>query len=77
MELNNENEPPHVNDETAREAPESVVSSPIAPRFAKETLRGAKRALDVPRFHQELQKKKMVGWGNGGLIALWFDCFVV
>jgi len=37
-----------------------VVASPIAPRFAKETQRGAKRAIDVSRYHQELAKRKMV-----------------
>src|SRR3546814_6169192 len=34
--------------------------SPIPPRFRKETQRGAKQAMDFPRFNLELQKRKMV-----------------
>lgn len=45
----------------AREHDEDAsVASPVAPRFTKDTQRGAKRTVNVPHFHQELQKRKMV-----------------
>lgn len=54
MQPNDENIEPNVTEDAG------ACLSPTAPRFCKETQRGAKRSLDIPRFNQELQKRKMV-----------------
>jgi len=47
-------------DPNIEQGDEAACLSPTAPRFCKETQRGAKRSLDIVRFNQELQKRKMV-----------------
>lgn len=39
---------------------DTATMSPTAPRFSKVTQRGAKRTINMPNFHQELQRRKMV-----------------
>ena len=39
---------------------ENSATSPIAPRFRKETQRGVKRHLDIGKYRAESNRKKLV-----------------